>query len=904
MAEVWIDGQRHEVDPGRNVLQVCLELGRDLPYFCWHPELGSVGACRLCAVKQFKDADDTQGKLVMACMTPAKDGTRIAIDDPEARAFRQAVIEWLMINHPLDCPVCDEGGECHLQDMTVMAGHVYRRHRFRKRTYTNQDLGPLVNHEMNRCIQCYRCTRFYRDFAGYDDLQEFGVHDRLYFGRKEDGPLESPFAGNLVEVCPTGVFTDKSLKRHYTRKWDLRTAPAVCQHCAVGCNTTPGERDGTLRRIRTRYHARINGYFLCDRGRYGYEFVNHERRLRQPLQPRGDHAKAVTLDEDAALRAAATLLGGSRPLVGIGSPRASLEANGALRTLVGAENFHGGVSADEAAAVAAVLEVHAAGDLPTPGVREAAACDAVLVLGEDPGRSAPLLQLSLRQVARRQPEAAARARGVEPWDDAALREMVQDRRGPLDLATPAATELDRDATAAWRELPRDAARLGHAVARALDPDLPAVPDLGEDVRAEAARVATSLRKAARPLVVSGTTAGRECVAAAAAVARALGRVRESGPADILLTVPECNSLGLGLLTDTSLADAVEAADGAVVVVLENDLAWRAPAAVLQRLREVAAGLVVIDHTAHVTGAMADLLLPSATYAEAAGTVVNLEGRAQRSHPVMPATGAATASWRWLRRLALAAGRATDTVTDWQHVDDVAATLAACEPVLARLPELALHPERHDAGGPVPRESARASGRTARHAASHVHEPAPPSDPDSALTHSMEGYQGRATGREATEFWSPGWNSNQALNRFQEEIAGPLRGGDPGVRLFGGRGDPATPAPAARPPAAWSADGDALCPVPLPEVFGGDELSRLAPSVAELAPAPAVALHPETARDRGLAEGAPARVRIGDDEWTLPVRHCMDLHRHAAGLPVGHAGLPRSPGPRTCEVTRP
>ena len=196
------------------------------------------------------------------------------------------------MNHPHDCPVCDEGGECHLQDMTVMTGHDYRRYRFTKRTHRNQDLGPFVNHEMNRCIQCYRCVRFYRDYAGGGDFNVFGSHNHVYFGRHDDGALESEFSGNLVEVCPTGVFTDKTLKQHYTRKWDLQTAPSVCVHCGLGCNTIPGERYGTLRRIRNRYNGEVNGYFLCDRGRYGYEFVNSAARLRQPLARSSRDAEA------------------------------------------------------------------------------------------------------------------------------------------------------------------------------------------------------------------------------------------------------------------------------------------------------------------------------------------------------------------------------------------------------------------------------------------------------------------------------------------------------------------------------------------------------------------------------------------------------------------------------------
>lgn len=201
---IWVDGTEHEVDESRNLLDVCLGLGYDLPYFCWHPAMGSVGACRQCAVKQYQGEDDDEGDLVMACMTPASDGTRISIEDEEAQDFRANVIEWLMVNHPHDCPVCDEGGECHLQDMTVMSGHVYREFRFPKRTYRNQYLGPFIYHEMNRCIQCYRCVRFYDDYAGGDDLQAFGAHDHVYFGRAEEGVLESQFSGNLVEVCPTG----------------------------------------------------------------------------------------------------------------------------------------------------------------------------------------------------------------------------------------------------------------------------------------------------------------------------------------------------------------------------------------------------------------------------------------------------------------------------------------------------------------------------------------------------------------------------------------------------------------------------------------------------------------------------------------------------------------------------
>ena len=269
MAKIHVDGKVYEVSGADNLLQACLSLGLDIPYFCWHPALGSVGACRQCAIKQYRDENDKHGRIVMSCMTQAQDNMYISIADAEASDFREAIIEFLMTNHPHDCPVCEEGGHCHLQDMTVMTRHHSRDYRFDKRTHLNQDLGPFINHEMNRCISCYRCVRYYRDYAGGTDLGVYGAAANVYFGRAENGTLESEFSGNLTEVCPTGVFTDKTHSERYVRKWDMQFAPSICAGCSVGCNVSPGERYGEVRRIENRYHGALNGYFLCDRGRFG-----------------------------------------------------------------------------------------------------------------------------------------------------------------------------------------------------------------------------------------------------------------------------------------------------------------------------------------------------------------------------------------------------------------------------------------------------------------------------------------------------------------------------------------------------------------------------------------------------------------------------------------------------------
>ena len=390
--------------------------------------MGSIGACRQCAVRLYwTDREGNErSEIAMACMTEAQEGTRIVVDDDEAIRFRAQMIELMMMSHPHDCPVCDEGGECHLQDMTVMTGHSYRRYRGRKRTFRNQDLGPFVAHEMNRCITCYRCTRFYNDYAGGRDFGVFGLRNQVYFGRAADGPLESEFSGNLVEVCPTGVFTDKTLGQHYSRKWDLQTAPSVCPHCGLGCTTTPGARYGELRRVLSRYNDEINKTFLCDRGRFGYPFVNAEGRVRaariagRPAAPAtmtGATAAAVSAAaSERALDAAASLIC-DRRVIGIGSPRASLEANFALRALVGAERFYLGMSAVDHDLVGTVLEIARDGRLRL-GVARATShdADAVVVLGEDLTDTAPMLDLTLRTWLRLRPTAEEERVHIRPLE--------------------------------------------------------------------------------------------------------------------------------------------------------------------------------------------------------------------------------------------------------------------------------------------------------------------------------------------------------------------------------------------------------------------------------------------------------------------------------------------------------
>lgn len=870
MARVFIDQRAYDTAGNQNMLEVCLNLGIDLTYFCWHPALHSVGACRQCAVLQYRDEQDQKGRITMACMLPAADGTRIGVQVPAAKAFRAANIESLMLNHPHDCPVCDEGGECHLQDMTLMSGHNYRRTRFPKRTHLNQYLGPFVHHEMNRCIQCYRCVRYYQDYAGGKDLDVFGCHDDVYFGRSAPGRLENEFSGNLVEICPTGVFTDKTLRAHYTRKWDLTSAPSVCHQCSVGCNILAGERAGVLRRILTRYHADVNGYFLCDRGRFGYGYVNSPARIRTPMER--VEGKLCPLGVREALEGIAALLGPGRRVIGIGSPRASLESNFLLRRLVGSSGFYGGFTAGEGRMAAWILETLLTGSVPTPSLAEIRASDAVLVLGEDLTNTAPMMALALRQAVKNEPLKAALAQKIAPWNDAALREAMQHTRGPLYMATPGATKLDEVSRASLYGTPEEIARLGLAVAGTLGGEAAGDGTAQQDWVEEVARV---LRAAEKPLVVSGTSLGSEAIVrAASAVAEAL--LKQSPRTGLAYALSEVNTLGLAMLTTRTLEDLSSGPGPDVLIVLENDLFRRMEPAAAGRLLESAGTVVVLDHLETPTTAKADWVLPAGTFAESDGTVVSQEGRAQRFYRVYDPGEAIRSSWAWLDALSQPEHRS-------RPLDAVLEQLSAEEALFAPLKDIAPPATFRIGTQRIPRQPLRYSGRTAMHAQVSVHELPPPADPDSPLGFTMEGYRGVPPPADIPFYWVPGWNSVQAMNWYQQEAGGALKGGDPGVRLV----EPGHPVrrPAGEDfggPAAEEASGGLLV-VPVYHLFGSEELSTRSAPVAECTSHPYLSLHERDANKAGVSPGE--RIALDTPGRTLRLELRLDNT-----LPEGVAGL--------------
>lgn len=992
MAVIHIDGTTVEVDGGDNLLQACLSLGIDVPYFCYHPALGSVGSCRQCAVKQYQSKEDMEagrGRLVMSCMVAPSNDMYISVTDDEAKAFRASMIELLMTNHPHDCPTCEEGGHCHLQDMTYMSGHNHRRYRFTKRTHHNQELGPFIAHEMNRCIACYRCVRFYKDYAGGEDLGVYGSNNRVYFGRDQDGQFESEFSGNLTEVCPTGVFTDKTHSERYNRKWDMQYAPSICHGCSAGCNISPGERYGELRRIENRYNGEVNRYFLCDRGRFGYGYVNRSDRPTQALERIND--KHVKINLNYALDETIERLQGKK-VIGIGSPRASLETNFALKSLVGFDNFSTGLNHQQQALVNKCIEVLSTEGIYNPGMTDIESHDAVLILGEDITQTSSRVALSIRQAAKNEAIKMAAAAKTQAWLAEPVQRIGQGALSPIYILDVSQTKLDDVSKVSVVATPEDITALGFKVADEianLADDLTQIEDPQElsdeqntqkadPMQALAKQIAYDLIQADKPLIVSGTSlSSMAMIEAAAQITQVLTQKRaaikatehgqvdvhnekvraakeqaqtaqptedkelaakpetgtnkeaqdnvERKPADslelikenadysaqasIYLTVTDANSMGVCMLGGQSVEELL-ATDFEVVVVAENQLTDAIDAQKLSQLLSDKT-VIALDHQLLDWHKDVDIVLPASSFAEADGTLVSSEGRAQRFFQVYDnnyyhPTSNIKEGWRWLHAVH---SSLMDRSIDWLQLDDVINALIATHPKLAGIKDAAPDADYRITGLKIAREPRRYSGRTAMRAPISVHEPMQPKDWDTALTFSMEGYSGEQTPSSMIPFASAaGWNSPQAWNKYQDKVGGSLKNGDPGIRLFDQLERLATRqyvAPEVSTTSMTDIEQGQAKLVPIYNIYASSMMASRSPVVAEQLPVATWRIGADDASNWNMTTGDHLEITIDSQQIVLPVQVVPYLAEGCIGYPVGqvaiiHPSMPAS----VCRVVAP
>ncbi len=611
MPRLMIDEQVIEVPSGTKVIDAAEMLGIMIPRFCYHEALGSVGACRMCAVKF---VDGPVKGIQMSCMVDAQDGMVVSTTDEEAVAFRKFIIECLMLNHPHDCPVCDEGGQCLLQDETVSGGHGIRKYLGKKRTYRDQYLGPFIAHEMNRCIHCYRCARFYQEYTGYRDLGVMQIGSRVFFGRHGDGALESPFAGNLVDLCPTGVYTDKAA-RYRARHWDLERAPSLCIHCSLGCSTVANARYREVLRVEARLNPAVNGYFICDRGRFGYGYSSHPKRPRQArISGRGLPVEQV------AAWAAGQLKGieeghGPRAVAAVGSSRASLETLTALKSLCEARGWRGPhCFADEDQAAKTSRAVARLSSHLAVSMKDIESADFILAAGLDAVQEAPMLAVAMRQAFR----------------GGAVIGVLDPRPVSLPFA--------------FRHIPVPPWEMDEALRAFMGEGIPASnPDFADSPCRESKEGLTflrdRLRQSIRPMVVCSTSViPLTTPDTAADIALSLRRAGKD--AGLFYVLPGPNSYGAAWLSRDragSFLETVQAVeDGSVkaLVVAEADLFRDFPDrsrldAALQKLEL----LLVLDCLPTETAWRSHAFLPTTSIFESDASFANQEGRIQRAFAV-------------------------------------------------------------------------------------------------------------------------------------------------------------------------------------------------------------------------------------------------------------------------------
>jgi NADH-quinone oxidoreductase subunit G len=408
LVHLTIDDVPVAVPAGTTIIEAAKQAGVLVPHYCYHPSLPSPAVCRMCLVEVEKAP-----KLMPACVTAVAEGQVVRTQSPPARKAREAVLEFLLINHPLDCPICDQAGECELQDYVFQEGRAGTRYAdYPKRFNPVEDFGPDILYVPNRCILCTRCVRFMEDVARRPVLNVSERGDRAYIGIDPGERLDHPWSGNVVDLCPVGSLISKDFL-HKARAWDLDKTPGICPGCTQGCNMMMDTRDGVVVRLRPRPNLEVNRHFMCDVGRADYRWMNRGDRAEVPLAREG--GRPEPLDWDRAIeRLAALVRGTSGRVVILASGRASTESLAWVRRLVDGRD------------VTAAVRVPLGEEAPLPGVAN----------------------LALRRERAANLEGARLAGYRATWEDALARLDGADLALALDveLAEPEAERLARAGT--------------------------------------------------------------------------------------------------------------------------------------------------------------------------------------------------------------------------------------------------------------------------------------------------------------------------------------------------------------------------------------------------------------------------------------------------------------------------
>lgn len=637
-----IDGEEVTAERGQMLIEVTDRVGAYVPRFCYHEKLSVAANCRMCLVQV-----ERAPKPLPACATPVADGMKVSTKSPYAISAQRATMEFLLINHPLDCPICDQGGECELQDLAMGYGRDVSRYTERKRVVKDKNIGPLVSTDMTRCIHCTRCVRFGQEIQGIQELGTTGRGENTQIGTYIEKNIDHELSANIIDLCPVGALNNKPY-RYSARAWEMIQSPMISAHDCVGSNLFVHSLRGKIKRVVPRPNEAINETWLADRDRFSYEGVYADERLATPMRKVDDEWQPA--DWESALTETAKVLSDAGSDVGfIVSPTATLEEGYLLRALA----QHLGSDHIDSRIYQRDFDTQSFEPLmPTLGIaiEEIDSQNAVLLVGARLREEAPILAHRVRKAAL----AGASVSTIDQTESDYL--FGRDASIVGDLLTELNAVL--------------------AAARSEDSD-----------GSSAARVAAALRDGDRSLLLIGAAARShaqygELRKVAAELARLTGAVLgdvTSGP----------NAAGLALAGVTPHRSIGGAASGQVGKNIAEMLAeppkvlvlWGVdPSADLASSQaQASGGLRKADTVISIApffdaeiGASADIALPIGTFAETAGTYVNVEGRHQSWRGVASPVGEARPGWKLLRVLADLLG------AEGLAFDDAEAVLSAAQ----------------------------------------------------------------------------------------------------------------------------------------------------------------------------------------------------------------------------------
>ncbi|MBL8357912.1 MAG: NADH-quinone oxidoreductase subunit G [Delftia acidovorans] len=623
MVEIELDGKKVEVAEGCMVMHAAEKAGTYIPHFCYHKKLSIAANCRMCLVDVEKAP-----KPMPACATPVTQGMIVRTKSEKAIKAQQSVMEFLLINHPLDCPICDQGGECQLQDLAVGYGSSASRYEEEKRVVFHKDVGPLISmQEMSRCIHCTRCVRFGQEVSGVMELGMINRGEHSEITTVVGDTVDSELSGNMIDICPVGALTSKPF-RYSARTWELSRRKSVSPHDSTGANLIVQVKNHKVLRVVPFENEEVNECWIADRDRFSYEALNSDERLTRPMLKQGGEWKEV--DWQTALEYVANGLRqikndhGASAIGSLVSPHSTLEElylAGKLVRGLGSENIDHRLRNAEFTAAQGVQW------LGTP-IASLSKLQGVLVLGSNLRKDHPLFAQRIRQAAK------------QGCAVLAINERVYDWAMPVTASIVAAPD--------WAQALADVAA---AVAQEKGV---AAPVAAANVHAEAQAIAAALLRGERKAILLGNAAAHH--AQASTLLSLANWIAEQTGASVGYLTEAANTVGAqwvgaqpaasGLNAGQMLAGGLKA-----VLLLNNEPVFDSAAGARAAEALGKAEMVVTLSPFKANMEFSDVLLPIAPFTETSGSFVNAEGRLQSFHAVVKPLAEARPGWKVLRVLA-------------------------------------------------------------------------------------------------------------------------------------------------------------------------------------------------------------------------------------------------------------